>query len=214
MSGGGGAKLTILLADDHLVVRQGLRSLLEMNPAVEVVGEASDGEQLMRSVAELEPDVVLLDIRMPQVGGIEAVRRLLASGSRSRFIAITAYEEEEYMLEAIRAGVHGYLLKDVDAEALNRAVESVAHGEMVLDPRVSRTVQELMVRGPVPDALSRYGLTTREREVVELLPRDISNQEIAQRLFISANTLKFHLKNIYAKLGVSTRREAIRITRG
>lgn len=206
----GGERITVLIADDHLVVREGIRSLLEMSPGVEIVGEASDGEQLIRSVADLDPDVVLLDIKMPRVGGIEAVTRMLDAGTRSRFIAITAYEEEEYMVEALKAGVRGYLLKDVDAGALARAVASVAHGEMVLDPRVGRTVRESIGRGPAPQRWALYSLTAREREVLELLVSGYGNQEIAERLYISANTLKFHIRNLYAKLGVSTRQEAVR----
>jgi DNA-binding NarL/FixJ family response regulator len=202
-------KIRVLVADDHLVVRQGITNILKMNPLIEVQGEVSDGAQLVRKAGDLEPDVVLLDLKMPELGGIGAVRELLASGSKSRFIILTAYEEEEYMLEALRAGVHGYLLKDVDAEALLRAIESVAHGEMVLDPRVSKTVQEAMGRRLPASEASKYGLTSREREVIELMLDGLSNEAMAEKLFISRNTLKFHLKKIYQKLGVSNRKEAM-----
>ncbi len=207
----GEGKITVLVADDHLVVRQGLINILKMNPRIEVQGEVGDGVQLIQKVGELKPDVVLLDLKMPELGGIAAVRLLLASGNSSRFIALTAYEEEEYMLEALSAGVQGYLLKDVDAEALNRAIESVAHGEMVLDPRVSKTVQEAMDRSLPASVASKYGLTSRERGVMELMLAGLENEAIAERLFISKNTLKFHIKNIYQKLGVSSRQEAVKV---
>ena len=207
-------KITVLVADDHLVVRQGLTNILKMNPRIEVLGEVSDGVQLIEMASELQPDVVLLDLKMPELGGIDAVRRLLESGSKSRFITLTAYEEEEYMLEALRAGVHGYLLKDVDAEALNRAIESVAHGEMVLDPRVSKTVQEAMGRSLPASLATKHSLTARETEVIELMLVGLGNEAIAERLFISRNTLKFHMKNIYQKLGVSNRQDAVKALEG
>jgi DNA-binding NarL/FixJ family response regulator len=203
-------RITVLVADDHLVVRQGLTNILKMNPRIEVLGEVGDGVQLIKMATELHPDVVLLDLKMPELGGIDAVRSLLASGSKSRFITLTAYEEEEYMLEALRAGVHGYLLKDVDAEALNRAIETVAHGEMVLDPRVSKTVQEAMGRSLPASLASKHGLTSRETEVIGFMLAGLCNEAIAERLFISRNTLKFHIKNIYLKLGVSNRQEAMK----
>ncbi len=199
-----------MIADDHPVVREGLRSMLELNPRVNVVAEATDGVDLIRKVAECDPDVVLLDIRMPEMGGLDVVRRLQADGCRSRLVVMTAYDEEEYMLEAVRAGVHGYLLKEIDGSALNSAIEAVLKGEIVLDPRVEQAFTELLDRGGKAVSVPDWGLTAREQEVLELLYQGLSNQQIAKRLFISMNTLKFHLKNIYRKLGVSSRLEAIK----
>jgi len=203
-------RIRVLVADDHPVVRHGLKSILELDPRIEVVGEAGDGEELVREVERKSPDVALVDLRMPGKGGIEAVGSILASGSSTRLIALTAYDEEEYMLEALRAGVQGYLLKEIDAEALVSAVEAVFRGEMVLDPRVGKTFQELAERSATPAMRSRYGLTSRESEVLELLLQGLGNREISERLFMSVNTLKFHLKNIYGKLGVHSRSEAMR----
>lgn len=204
------SRITIVIADDHPVVREGLRSMLELNPRVNVVAEATDGVDLIRKVAECDPDVVLLDIRMPEMGGLDVVRRLQADGCRSRLVVMTAYDEEEYMLEAVRAGVHGYLLKEIDGSALNSAIEAVLKGEIVLDPRVEQAFTELLDRGGKAVSVPDWGLTAREQEVLELLYQGLSNQQIAKRLFISMNTLKFHLKNIYRKLGVSSRLEAIK----
>jgi two-component system, NarL family, response regulator DegU len=204
------AKIRVIVADDHPVVRHGLRSMLELEPGLEVVGEARDGQELLREVEEKKPDVVLVDLRMPGMGGIEAVRRILASGSGARLVALTAYDEEEYMLEAVRAGVNGYLLKEIDARALVGAIEAVFRGEMVLDERVGRTFQELVDRSTPPGTRLTYSLTSRETEVLELLLQDLNNREITERLYMSINTLKFHLKNIYGKLGVHSRAEAIR----
>ncbi len=203
-------RIRLIVADDHPVVRHGLRSMLELEPGLEVVGEARDGEELLREVEEKKPDLVLVDLRMPGMGGIEAVRRILATGSGVRLVALTAYDEEEYMLEAVRAGVNGYLLKEIDAGALVSAIEAVSRGEMVLDERVGKTFQDLADRCVPPDSVREHGLTSREAEVLELLLRDLSNREIADRLYISMNTLKFHLKNIYGKLGVRNRTEAMR----
>jgi len=203
-------RIRLIVADDHPVVRHGLRSMLELEPGLEVVGEARDGQELLREVEDKKPNVVLVDLRMPGMGGIEAVRRILASGSGARLVALTAYDEEEYMLEAVRAGVSGYLLKEIDARALVSAIEAVSRGEMVLDERVGKTFQELADRSVPPAAVHEHGLTSRESEVLELLLRDLGNREIADRLYMSINTLKFHLKNIYGKLGVHNRTEAMR----
>ncbi|MFW6113627.1 MAG: response regulator [Actinomycetota bacterium] len=206
----GREKIRVVVADDHPVVRHGLRSMLELNPRIEVSGEVADGAELVRRVEELNPDVVLVDLRMPGMGGIEAARRIARSGSPSRLVALTAYDEEEFMLEAVRAGIHGYLLKEIDAEALNSAIEAVAQGEMVLDPRVGRSFVELLDESVTPESYSSYGLTPKEEEVLRLLVQGLGNREMAERLYVSSNTLKFHLKNIYAKLGVHSRTEVIR----
>ncbi len=205
------SRIKILIADDHMVVREGLRRILEANPRVRVIGEVSDGSELEEAVYMLKPDVTLVDIKMPKRGGIEVIERLLSQDVSTRFIVLTAYEEEDYMLQALRAGVSGYMLKDVDDEVLNRAIESVAHGEMVLDPRVAKTVRDGAERGLPNSKIEKFGLTPRERDVLELLAKGLSNQEIAQRLFISLNTLKFHIKNIYGKMQVCNRREALKL---
>ncbi len=204
----GEKKIRVLIADDHPVVRHGLRTMLELDPRFEVIGEAGDGEELLLEVGGKEPDVVLVDLRMPGMGGIEAARRILGSGSPSRLLVLTAYEEEEYMLEAIRAGVHGYLLKEIDAGALANAVAAVSRGEMIVDERVGKAFQELASRSLHPAWRARFGLTAREVEVLELLLQDLDNREIASRLYVSPNTLKYHLKNLYGKMGVHNRDEA------
>ncbi|NPV58904.1 MAG: response regulator transcription factor [Actinobacteria bacterium] len=206
----GETRIRVIVADDHPVVRHGLRSMLELEPGIEVVGEARDGRELLSEMEDKKPDVVLVDLRMPGVGGIEAVRKALSSGTAARLVALTAYDEEEYMLEAIRAGVHGYLLKEIDADTLVNAIEAVFRGEMVLDERVGKKFQEL-ASGHLPgNQYSEYGLTSREIEVLELMQEGLAGAELASRLFISVNTLKFHQKNIYAKLGVHGREEALR----
>jgi DNA-binding NarL/FixJ family response regulator len=199
--------IRLLIVDDHPIVRDGLRGVFEGEPGFEVVGEACDGAQALRRAAELAPGVVLMDLRMPNLGGVEAIKRLRIEAPDARVLVLTTYDTESDVLPAIEAGATGYLLKDAPREELIRAVRAANEGRAVLSPSVA---QRLMTRlqAPAP-AAAPEALTDRELEVLTLIAAGTTNREAARKLFISEATVKTHLLHVYAKLGVRDRAAAV-----
>ena len=198
--------IRVLIADDHAVVREGLRAFLAVQDDVEVVGEAVDGEEAVAAVGRLQPDVALVDLLMPNVDGIEAIKRIRASDAPTRVIVLTSFADEDTMLPAIRAGAVGYLLKDVAPQDLVAAIRTVHEGETLLHPTVVRElVREVAGDGQRP---AENPLTQREREVLALIARGRANKAIAFELGVAEKTVKTHVSNILAKLGVTDRTQA------
>lgn len=201
--------ITVLLVDDHAIVRQGVRGYLETQPDLQVVGEASSGEEAIRVAAEQAPDVVLMDLLMPGgIDGVEATRRVKQASPRSHVIVLTSYHQDEHIFPAIRAGALSYLLKDVAPAELAEAVRKAARGEAVLHAQVAaRVVQEL--QGASRDAINPFTeLSERELEVLKLIAAGASNESIAEQLVISEKTVKSHVSNILSKLHVADRTQA------
>jgi len=216
-----GARLRVLIADDQALVRAGLRLILEVQPDIEVVAEAADGEAAVRLARHHRPDVVLMDIRMPGVDGLEATRRLLAGSGESevaiglqspRIVVLTTFDLDEYVYAALRAGASGFLLKDVSPEHLVGAVRTVAVGDALLAPSITRRLVERFARPSAaldmdPNALGR--LTARETEVFKLVARGMSNAEMAEALIVTEATVKSHVAAILAKLDLRNRAQAV-----
>ena len=211
--------IRVLLADDQRVVREGLGTLLGLLDGIELVGTAADGEEAVALAAEHDPDVVLMDLRMPRVDGIEAIRRLAERGERPRTIALTTFADDASVLGALRAGARGYLTKDAGAEQIRAAVEAVYRGDAALDPAVQHHVvaalsgpgAALVDGAPAAGAAPELpdGLTRREAEVLALIAGGLTNTEIADRLVVSAATVKSHVNHIFAKAGVRDRAQAV-----
>jgi len=205
-------KIRLVIADDQALVRSGFRLIVDARPDLEVVGEAEDGEQAVALVEELEPDVILLDIRMPNLDGIEATKRIVASGSGTRILVLTTFDLDEYVYGAIRAGASGFLLKDVRPGELVDAIRVVASGNALLGPSA---VERLLRRFSVPidnrriDSVAVGSLTDREAETLRLLANGLSNAEIAATLVVSETTVKTHVSNLLRKLGVRDRVQAV-----
>ncbi|MFF4733516.1 response regulator [Streptomyces mirabilis] len=201
------AAITLLVVDDHPVVRDGLRGMFESAPGFTVLGEAANGVEAVALTASLDPDVVLMDLRMPGGNGVEAIAELTRRGARAKVLVLTTYDTDSDTLPAIEAGATGYLLKDAPREELFIAVRAAAQGRTVLSPAVaSRLVSA--VRAP---ASTQDSLSAREREVLALVAKGTSNREIARVLFISEATVKTHLTHLYAKLGVNDRAAAVAV---
>ncbi|MFB8025668.1 response regulator [Streptomyces sp. NPDC056465] len=198
--------ITLLVVDDHPVVRDGLRGMFASAPGFEVLGEAADGVAAVELTARLDPDVVLMDLRMPGGGGVAAIAELARLGARSRVLVLTTYDTDSDTLPAIEAGATGYLLKDAPREELFTAVRAAADGRAVLSPAVA---SRLISRVRTPGAPAREPLSAREREVLRLVARGTSNREIAAELFISEATVKTHLTHVFAKLGAKDRAAAV-----
>jgi len=203
---------TVLLVDDQAMIRAGLRKILEAEPDLVVVGEAGDGEDALDQALESRPDVVLMDIRMPVLDGIEATRRIVSARLPTRVLILTTFGLDTYVFESLRAGASGFMLKDAPPEELVAAVRIVASGDALLAPAVTRKVVEEFVRRPpevvrLPEALD--DLTPREREVLDLLARGLSNPEICGRLVISDATAKTHVARILQKLGLRDRVQVV-----
>ncbi|MFD7153324.1 response regulator [Kribbella sp. NPDC059898] len=197
--------IRLLIADDHPIVRDGLSGMFAAEPEFEVVGEAGDGAEAIRLAAELRPDVILMDLQMPGMNGLDAISELAERGVGSRVLVLTTYDTDGYVVPAIEAGATGYLLKDAPRDELLRAVRSAADGRSVLAPSVANTLMN-HVRAPrAPEQL----LSPRELEVLQLVAGGNTNREAARHLFISEATVKTHLLNIYAKLDVSDRAAAV-----
>jgi two-component system, NarL family, response regulator LiaR len=201
-------KVRVLIADDHAVVRKGLRTFLELHDDVGVVGEASDGEEAVAAALEGRPDVILMDLVMPGLDGIEATKRILRERPATRVIALTSFLDDDKVLPAVRAGAAGYLLKDVEPEELVRAIHTVHRGEALLHPAVTATVMRELAGQAQPVDASNLGLTEREREVLGLVARGLANKLIARELGIAEKTVKTHVSSILAKLGVTDRTQA------
>ncbi|MFF9126022.1 response regulator [Streptomyces sp. NPDC014889] len=201
------AVISLLIVDDHPVVLDGLRGMFESAPGFTVLGEAPNGVEAVRKAAALDPDVILMDLRMPGGSGVDAIRELTRRGARSKVLVLTTYDTDSDTLPAIEAGATGYLLKDAPRGELFTAVRAAAEGRTVLSPAVaSRLVSA--VRAPAP---GKEPLSAREREVLALVARGTSNREIARELFISEATVKTHLTHLYAKLGVKDRAAAVAV---
>ena len=202
----------VLLADDQAMVRDGFRMILESDPDMTVVGEASNGEQAVASTRRLRPDVVLMDIQMPDLDGLQATRQITAAEAlRSRVVILTTFERDEYVFESLQAGASGFLLKNAPPEELLRAVRVVAAGDALLAPSVTRRIIEHFARRPGRPEHDTRGeaLTQREREVLTLLARGKSNAELAAELFVSEGTIKTHVSSLLAKLGLRDRVQAV-----
>ncbi len=200
----------VLLVDDEQLVRTGLRMILGSEPGLEVVGEARDGREALAAVEDLDPDVVLLDLRMPVLDGITATRELVARGVRARILVLTTFDTDRNVVDALHAGAIGFLLKDAPADQLTAAIRAAATGDAVLAPSVARRVTEELARRRTPDGISRLEvLTARERDVLTRMAEGMSNAEIAERLFISEGTVKTHVARILQKLGVRDRLQAV-----
>jgi DNA-binding NarL/FixJ family response regulator len=203
--------IRVVIADDQELVRTGFRVILSAEPDVEVVGEAGDGRQAIDAAVSLRPDVVLMDIRMPNLDGIEATRRIAAGRQGPRVLILTTFDLDEYVYDALRAGASGFLLKDAGADELIQAVRVVAGGEALLAPSITRRLIEDYARRPPmrerPAALA--DLTLRELEVLRLLARGLSNGEIARELVLGDATVKTHVARIFAKLGLHDRAQAV-----
>jgi DNA-binding NarL/FixJ family response regulator len=201
----------VLIADDQALVRAGFHKLLE-TAGIDVVGEAADGREAVDMARALRPSIVLMDIRMPRLDGIEATRLLTADAEGIRVLILTTFGLDDYVYEALRAGASGFMLKDAPPEELLAAIEVVARGDALIAPAVTRTViEEFVRRAPAASAPAPVldGLTEREREVLELLARGMSNAEIAERLVVSAGTVKTHVAHVLGKLGLRDRVQAV-----
>ncbi len=211
--------IRIVLADDHVILRQGTAELLRREPDLEVVGEAGDGQQAIDLVQALRPDVVVMDVRMPGVSGLEATRRIRGSWPTVQVLVLTAHDDDQYVFSLLEAGASGYLLKSAPVGDLVRAIHQVRAGESPLDPSIARKIVARMAgtgekgsgtgTGTHGEATMIEELSERELEVLRLLAQGLSNRAIGEALFISDRTVQAHLTNIYAKMGVTTRLDAV-----
>ena len=199
-------EIRVLIADDHAVVRTGLRTFLELQDDIEVVADVGDGEAALEAAREHEPDVVLMDLVMPGIGGVEAIRRLREVRPEARVLVLTSFLDDEKLFPAVRAGAAGYLLKDVEPAELVRAIRAVGEGEALLHPAVAARLMEEFAEAerPAPEE----ALTAREREVLELIARGLPNKLIARDLDIAEKTVKTHVSSILSKLGLTDRTQA------
>ena len=204
--------ITVVIADDQELVREGLRMMLDAEADLTVVGEAADGNQALAAARTCDPDVLLMDVRMPELDGIEATRRLVAAGGRARVLVLTTFDLDEYVYQAMKAGASGFLLKDATREQLAAAVRTIAAGDSLLAPAITRRMIEDFCKRPPPTAglpESVAHLSERELEVLRLLARGLSNAEIAADLYLSETTVKSHVARILAKLNLRDRVQTV-----
>lgn len=204
--------MRVLVVDDHAVFRDGLTAILESLPGVEVVGSAGNGVQAVRSAQTLAPDLILMDLHMPTMDGVEATRRIVAERPDVAVLVLTMLADDRSVFDALRAGARGYLLKESGRGDLQRAIEAVSAGQGILDPSVARRVFAAAKRSPQDDADGAQQfpeLTSRERELLDLIARGLPNREIADRLFLSEKTVRNHVSNIFTKLQVGDRAAAV-----
>jgi two-component system, NarL family, response regulator LiaR len=201
--------IKVLIADDHKMFRQGLRMLFEMEPDIKIVGEARDGLEAEQMTDSLEPDVILMDINMPGIDGVEATRRILKTHSDANIIILTMFREDEHVFQAIKAGAHGYVLKDADSSEVTRAIRAVASGESVLDTAMtSKVFQQFKIMSEITEKSNAEGLTERELEILALIANGASNREIGDKLFLSEKTIKNYITSIFQKLQTNDRTQA------
>ena len=202
-------KIKVLITDDQAIVRKGIRALLATEANIEVVGEAKNGVEAVSEVARLKPDVILMDLEMPKMDGIEAIRRLTAEQPNARILVLTSFATDDKVFPAIKAGALGYLLKDSSPEELVQAVGQVYHGEPSLHPTIARKVLQELSRPPAPEQIPTVEpLTEREVEVLRLVARGLNNHRIADQLVISEATVRTHVSNILGKLHLASRTQA------
>jgi len=203
-----GDPIRVLIVDDHAVVREGLRTFLQLQDGIEVAGEAADGQEAVQRAAELAPDVILMDLVMPRMDGVQAMTALREGASSSRVIVLTSFVDDERLMPAIEAGAAGYLLKDVEPSELARAVRNAHAGQAMIDPTVAGRLLRTLAQPRAPENPGGERLTRREREVLELIAAGRSNKRIAIELGIAEKTVKTHVGHLLAKLGVSDRTQA------
>jgi NarL family two-component system response regulator LiaR len=204
-------KIKVIIADDHVLFREGTRNLIEQEKDMEVVGEASNGEEAIQQVTELHPHVVLMDIAMPKVNGIEATRKIKANHPATAVLILTAYDNDQYIVALLEAGAAGYLLKNVSGSDLVNAIRAVYAGEAILDPSIAQKVfSRFGAAGQESGELTQLGeVSEREMEILRLAAKGMSNQDIAGKLFLSRRTVQAHLGNIFRKMDVGSRTEAV-----
>ena len=207
--------IRILIADDHQLLREGIRNFLSLEPDFEIVGEASNGEEAVTKAMALQPDVMLLDINMPKANGIEVAGRLKESCPGVRILALTIHDDQNYMMNMIQSGAAGYLLKDVEPSMMVQAIRRVAAGESYVEPSLTKklfqgiTNHEEKKKAPTPGMMEGERLSAREIEVLRLIGKGMSNAEIARELYLSEKTVKNHLTNIFRKIDVTDRTQAV-----
>jgi len=205
------SSINVLLAEDHVITRQGIRRLIEDEKGVKVIGEASDGEEAVQMVTDMKPDVVIMDIAMPKLNGIEATRQIKLTSPRTAVLILSAYDDDEYVFALLKVGAAGYLLKNISGDELARAIRAVYKGEPVLDPIVARKVMNYF---KLPDKMRGLEkpsdhLSNRETDILKLAARGMTNKDIADKLHLSNRTVEGHLRTIFNKLGVGSRTEAV-----
>lgn len=203
------SELRVLIADDHPLFRKGMRALLESMPDIAVAGEATSGAEAVAQAAALKPDLVLMDLQMPEVGGLEATRRITAAGPHVHVLVVTLFEDDDSVFAALQAGARGYILKDADEEEMMRAIRAIGQGEAIFSPAIAaRLVDYFAGARPATGSAIFPELTEREREVLQLIARGQSNAAIAEQLSITLKTVRNHVSNIYNKLQVADRAQA------
>jgi DNA-binding NarL/FixJ family response regulator len=203
--------IRVLIADDQRVVREGLRTLLGLLEDVEVVAVAADGEEALRLALDCDPDVVLMDLRMPRCDGVEATRKLRAQAPRTKVLVLTTYADDRSVIDALRAGARGYLTKDAGADEIQQALRRLIDGQAVIDPAVQHHLLDVIAKAPEDAGSSALpdGLTPKEREVLMLIAEGLTNRQIAERLFVNESTVKTHINHLFAKVGVRDRAQAV-----
>ncbi|HRV92534.1 MAG TPA: response regulator transcription factor [Anaerolineae bacterium] len=198
----------LLIVDDHTVVRRGIEMIISTEPGLDVIGEAKDGQEAFNKVKELQPDIVLMDLNMPKVNGVEAIMKIKEGSPKTKVLVLTAYIDNENVSAAMKAGADGYTLKEVDSDILIGAIRSISQGGMPLHPQAARFLFQGEPKPAEPALTEEINLTDRELNVLELITQGLNNRKIAKELNLSIGTIKIHVSNILSKLGVSSRTEA------